>query len=83
MREDYRVLCLECGRVEEQVYYGAPSIIVALLLALFFVIPAIIYWIVCSSREYWGCAYCESSRIIGLSSPVAKEVLAKREAQVS
>jgi hypothetical protein len=78
---DADVLCTQCGTMVRQGRIGSPSIVAAFFLALFFVIPAVFYWIYRSATSYWGCPRCFSKAIIPLNSPRAVSILAAMNAK--
>jgi hypothetical protein len=73
---DTRTVCTRCGTVAQQVYIKQGSEIMILLLLFFFIVPGVLYWLYCSSKNYWGCPRCFSGDIIPLDSPLAAKIQA-------
>jgi hypothetical protein len=73
MKDDL-VLCTQCEEEVDQQLIGTPSLVVTLLLLLFFIVPGILYWLYCEHGSYWGCPRCHSSKIVPLNSAAAARI---------
>ena len=65
-------LCTTCGHVGEEITKGRGSVILALVLLCFFLVPGIIYILWCAVSRYDACAKCGATTLVPMDSPVAK-----------
>lgn len=70
-----RLYCPHCGTVGAPEFHMSGSIIVEVLLWLFFLLPGIIYSIWCRSTKRWVCPKCGMTGMIPLDSPLAQKAL--------
>jgi hypothetical protein len=71
-------MCLQCGSIGDTKRFMKGSILTELLLWLFFLLPGLIYSIWRHSTVAQVCSKCDSSNIIPLDSPVARNLLANQ-----
>lgn len=67
--------CTRCGTVGEQAFYRNGSVLLGIILLLFFVVPGVIYFIWYFGAGYWGCPRCQAEEIVPVNSPIARQAL--------
>jgi hypothetical protein len=73
------VICRQCGKRSEALTITKGSILIELVLWLFFLLPGIIYTIWRLTSKYKGCSYCNSGNIVSIYSPMGKKLAAEMD----
>lgn len=70
------LICTQCGHIGVPIKVTKGSILLEVLLWLFFIVPGLIYSIWRLSTRYNACQKCKSSNIIPTDSPAGQKLIA-------
>jgi hypothetical protein len=74
------MICTQCGSVTSPKRFVPGSIVITLILLVFFVIPGLIYEIWRHSSAYNVCQRCGSRNLVPPSSPFGQDMVTTRPA---
>ena len=73
-RKSKTYICKECGYIgpAKKTYRG--SVVMCLVLGMFFIVPGLLYWVWMFTGMHHVCPHCKSTAIIPSDSPVGQRL---------